>query len=390
MSGQLKSLVKSAFEKQFDNEPILISSPGRINLIGEHTDYNKGFVLPATIDKCIVFGLSKSKRDTCRIQALDVDETLILDLKNLQKIEHLSWKNYIIGVVSGILDKVGGISNFDILFSGNIPIGAGLSSSAALENGIAYGLNNLFDLGLSKQDILEISVQAERNFAGVNCGIMDQFTNLNGSKGNALFLNCNNMLYEEIPITLDKYQLHLINTNVKHQLSNSPFNKRKEECNNGYEVLKKSFPVLTSLSDANLEQLEHVRGEIPKVVLNRCKFVIQENERVRKVKIALMNQDYKMIGKQLFESHLGLRDLYEVSCDELDFLVDIAQKKKYVLGSRMMGGGFGGCTLNLIQEDKVADFVIDVKKEYQLRFGTPVSFYPVHISDGIHEITSDN
>ncbi|MDP7568049.1 MAG: galactokinase [Flavobacteriales bacterium] len=385
MKKQLISRVKLFFLKELNTEPLLISSPGRINLIGEHTDYNKGLVFPASIDKYIISGFAKNEKNYCRIFALDLDESFDIDLDKLTKVGLGSWKNYVIGVLWGIKEKGLPLRNFDLVFSGNIPIGAGISSSAAVENSIVFGLNELFDLGLTKDEMLHISVQAEHNFAGVKCGIMDQFTNLNGSKGNALFLNCNDMSFEEIPIVLNDYQLLLINTNVKHQLSASPFNLRKKECSSGYNVLKEKFPELVSLSGANLAQLEVVKDELPDITYNRCKFVIQENNRVKLAKTAIKNKDCNRLGNLLFESHFGLKELYEVSCEELDFLVDLARNNK-VLGSRMMGGGFGGCTINLIKKDEVEVFVSNAAEKYQLKFGKSISAYPVNISGGIQLI----
>ena len=386
MSQQLASHIKSVFEERFEQMPLLIASPGRINLIGEHTDYNKGLVFPATIDKYIVSALAASERSSCRVYALDLDETLDINLSNLEKQEPGSWKNYVIGVVSGIQNAGAQIGNFDFAFCGNIPIGAGLSSSAALENNVVFGLNELFSLGLSKEEMIRISVKAEHEFAGVECGIMDQFANLNGMAGHALFLDCADLSYQLVPIELEDYQLLLINTNVKHQLRDSQYNQRKTECKKGFDLLRSQHPDLKSLSDANLGQLRGLKEEMPALVYRRCLYVIEENERVRAARTAVENKHWQALGELLFASHSGLRNLYEVSCAELDLIVDLAVNHDAVIGSRMIGGGFGGCTLNLIQKDGLDDFVSAVELAYQSKFGRSVSTYSVRISNGTHVI----
>ena len=382
MNKQLIKHVSSAFEDRFNQKPLLIGSPGRINLIGEHTDYNKGLVFPATIDKHIICALAKSNRTVSGIYALDFDETLDINLKNLEKHESGSWKNYITGIVWGLQERGLQTGNFDIAFSGNIPIGAGLSSSAALENSVVFGLNELFNLGLSKKNMIQISVNAEHKFAGVECGIMDQFVNLHGRAGHALLLDCSDLSFQHIPIQLEDYQLLLINTNVKHRLNDSPYNRRKAECKEGLRILQSENPELKSLSVADLEQLNALREKMSETVYNRCRYVIEENKRVRSVRTAVENKHWQKLGELLFASHEGLRDLYEVSCAELDFIVDMATEHDAVIGSRMMGGGFGGCTLQLIKKDRIQDFISAVNKEYQLKFNRSVSTYPVRISAG--------
>ena len=385
MNQELIADIKLIFEERFQNPPLLVSSPGRINLIGEHTDYNGGFVFPATIDKYIITGISINNLNHCRIYACDMDDTLEVDLSNIEVKESGSWKNYVIGVIAGLVQRGYSIGNFDMAFKGDIPIGAGLSSSAALENSIVFGLNEMFKLDISKNKMMEISVKAEHDFAGVECGIMDQFSNLNGEEGKALFLNCSTMNFEYVPIELKDYELLLINTNVKHKLSDSPFNKRKQECVEGLDVLRQKFPRLNHLSDANTIQLDEVKGNMSSIVYNRSLFVIKENERVKSSKIAIENMQWTEFGKSLFASHSGLKNLYNVSCDELDFLVDLA-KSNGVAGSRMMGGGFGGCTLNLIKKSQAKEFVKMAENKYSKKFGFKVSTYLVNVSEGIKVI----
>ena len=382
MNKELINKIKTEFEYKFTQHPLLVRSPGRINLIGEHTDYNMGLVFPATIDKCIIIALAKSNKNISKIYSIDFNESLEIDFNNIGKQEVGSWKNYIIGVISGILNKSAKIENFNLVFGGNIPIGAGLSSSAALENGVVYGLNKLFNLGLNKSEIMNISIAAEHNFAGVNCGVMDQFSNLHGKSENAIFLDCYDLSFQYVSLQLDNYQFLLINTNVKHQLNNSPYNQRKLDCETGLQILQNKFPQLNSLSNTDLGQLNSVKEKLSTKVYNRCLYVIEENERVKSSKIALENNDLQSFGDLLFASHKGLSSLYEVSCPELDFLVDLAKKDTSVIGSRMMGGGFGGCTINLIKKDKIDNFINKAESEYQHKFGLSISTYPVNISDG--------
>ncbi len=382
MNKELLNKIKAEFENRFPQNPLLVSSPGRINLIGEHTDYNMGLVFPATIDKYIITALAKSNESISIVYSIDLDESLKIDFNNLEKQEAGSWKNYVIGVISGLMDKDANIENFNLVFGGDIPIGAGLSSSAALENGIVYGLNELFGLGLSKNEMMDISILAEHDFAGVNCGVMDQFSNLHGKSGHAILLDCSDLSFQHIPVQLDDYQLLLINTNVKHQLSDSPYNQRKLSCKTGLQVLQNEFPELGSLSNAGLGQLYSVKEKLSPEVYNRCLYVIEENGRVKFSKSALEKKDWLSFGDLLFASHEGLSKLYEVSCPELDFLVDLAKEEKSVIGSRMMGGGFGGCTINLIEKGKVDDFIRKAGKAYQHKFGKSISAYPVNISDG--------
>lgn len=383
MSEDLVHSILKTFKSRFPQNPILIQSPGRINLIGEHTDYNGGFVFPATIDKYIVVALAKSDKPFSSIYAVDIDETMELHLDRITKKEKGSWQNYVAGVVYGILKKTGNLGNFNMVFGGNIPIGAGLSSSAALENGIAFGLNRLFDLGLDLNEIMHISIEAEHQFAGVECGVMDQFSNLHGKENQAILLDCADMSYSYFPLQTGDYSLLLINTNVKHRLTDSPYNRRKQSCHTGFEIIKDRFPRVPSLSRATLRQLDEVKDKMSPEVYKRCRYVIEENQRVLKAKETLEHQDPDELGRLLFASHKGLSELYEVSCEELDFLVDLAKKEPGVAGSRMMGGGFGGCTINLVKKDALNPFIAKVKKRYQDRFGITPDFYPVKITGGI-------
>ena len=385
---QLAKKIKSSFKKRFNKNPLLVASPGRINLIGEHTDYNDGYVFPAAIDKYIIGAFSKSDDHHSHIWSMDMKEETIVDLKNLKKQAPGRWENYVLGVIDELNKRGLNPGNFNMVFGGNIPLGAGLSSSAALENCVAYGLNKLFKLDLTKNEMIQVSLQAENNFAGVKCGIMDQFASMNGVEGHAMFLDCRDLSYSQIPIQTEDYQLILINTNVKHQLAGSAYNKRKEECNEGLAIIQNDFPELNSLRDVGLQHLNRIKDNMPETVYKRCHYVIEENNRVIESKSAIENKEWKKFGELMFASHDGLQDLYEVSCPELDFLVDKAKENPAVIGSRMMGGGFGGCTLNLVQKDSANEFIEQVAQDYILEFGISVYVYPVHISNGTQIILS--
>lgn len=382
MNKNLILRIKTEFRERFKGDPILIASPGRINLIGEHTDYNKGFVFPAAIDKYIFSAFAKSQYEVTRIYSLDLDQMLKIDLHSLERQKPGHWSNYVIGVVHELQKTNKKIQNFDLVFGGDIPIGAGLSSSAALENSIVFGLNTLFDLKLSKAEMIQISMQAEHNFAGVKCGIMDQFSSIMGKSNQAMLLNCEDLSFEYIPIEMKDYEIILINSNVKHSLANSAYNQRRKECNEGLKILQEKFPKLNSLAQITMEQLLSTKDELSPTNYNRCLYVFEENKRVVETKKAIELKDWKKVGKLLFESHHGLQYLYEVSCAELDFLVDQVRENEAVIGSRMMGGGFGGCTLSIVKKNSRAFLEKTITEEYFKKFGFLVNIYSIKISEG--------
>lgn len=374
--------VRAEFEARFGQSPLLVRSPGRINLIGEHIDYNGGLVFPAAIDKEIIVGISRNNSSSSKIVALDLDDSLNLEFSILKPLIQGHWANYIIGIVQQLQQSGIELPNFNLVFAGNIPLGAGLSSSAAFENGVVFGLNEVFNLGLSKLDMVKISQLAEHEAVGVQCGIMDQFASMFGIKDQALILNCDSLEHEAVPLDLGDYQLLLINTNVKHQLSDSPYNERRDQCAKGLSVLQNFFPVIHALAHATLARLETVSSQLSTIEYQRCQFVIEEQQRVKDAKKALQSGNLNQLGELLFASHEGLKTLYEVSCSELDFLVDLAQKNEHVLGARMMGGGFGGCTINLIHSDHIAGFITETITQFNSEFGhepTPIS---VKLSSG--------
>ena len=369
-----------------DFEPeIQVSSPGRINLIGEHTDYNNGFVFPAAIDKQIVFSLKRNGNLTaCKVYSADFDKLLEFDLNSVGPSAE-EWENYLLGVIHEIqkLDKK--LRGFDCVLTSDLPIGAGVSSSAAMECGLAFGLNELFDLGLSKRDIVFLSQRAEHNFVGTRCGIMDQYASVMSKEGHALLLDCQSVTHRCIPIDLSPYTLLLLNTRVSHNLASGEYNSRRADCFEGVELLnQKTGMKLSTLRDLSLEELKAHRDLLPPLIYRRCLYVLQENQRVLNAAKALSDNDLDKFGLLLYESHEGLQREYQVSCDELDFLVDFSRDKTYVLGARMMGGGFGGCTLNLVRYDHLQDYITEASQAYKARFDIELQAIPVSPAPGTH------
>lgn len=381
MNVKLIDAVKKAFIKTFKKDPILIFSPGRINIIGEHTDYNDGYVFPAAVDKGIVAGIQKSDSDHSTAYALDKDSKIKFNLNQLKPSAQGSWENYIFGVVAEIQNRNKVIGNFNIAFKGDIPGGAGMSSSAALENSVVFGLNELFNLGLSKHDMILISQKAEHNYVGVKCGIMDQYASMFGVENNALLLDCRIVASKPYEIDFKDHQLLLINTNVKHSLSDSAYNDRRSACETIAELLK-----VKALRDASETDLEHIKDKVTPENYQKALYVIQENARALQASKAIESGDLKTLGKLIYASHDGLQNQYKVSCDELDFLVNQAKQNSHVLGARMMGGGFGGCTINLVANNHAKAFTDQVSTAYKNKFNKECSVYFVKLSNGTHLI----
>jgi galactokinase len=379
MKKKLLKYVKKQFKKSFKKKSLLVFSPGRINLIGEHTDYNDGYTFPAAIDKGIALAISKSDKNESEAIALDKNESYTFQLKEVEPLKNGGWRNYIIGVV-GELQKTGvELGNFQLVFSGNIPGGAGMSSSAALENSVAFALNELFELGLSKSEMILISQKAEHNYAKVNCGIMDQYASMFGEKKSALLMDCRSITSEAFQIDFKPYKLILINTNVKHDLSESAYNDRRAVCERVSAMLK-----VKALRDASELDLMQLKKQLKEEDFQKALYIIQENKRVRAFMTAAENEDLKTLGKLLYQSHDGLSNQFQVSCTELDFLVNYAKKSTAVIGSRMMGGGFGGCTINLVHEDKLKEFKKEVRNAFKNEFNRDCSIYKVKLSKGTH------
>jgi galactokinase len=373
--------IKSKFQELFSASPLLVRSPGRINLIGEHTDYNEGFVLPAAIDKEIVLAFAKNNSDTCRLYAYDLSESFAFDLHNFKPSE-TGWANYIMGVVDQLQKAGYTLQGFDCVFGGDVPAGAGLSSSAALECGTAYALNHLFDLQVEKTRLIRYAQLAEHNFAGVNCGIMDQFASVMGKENHALRLDCRSLEFSYFPLDLQHYQIVLCDTQVKHSLASSEYNTRRQECEQGVAVVQQVYPEVKSLRDVTLEMLDEVKTKLSPTVYKRCAYVIEENERLLTGCALLEAGDIAGFGEKMYGSHAGLSQKYEVSCPELDFLVEFTKDKPEVVGSRMMGGGFGGCTINLVASDAKENFIKEITAAYKAAFGIALKTYEVAISNG--------
>jgi galactokinase len=379
MSKVLIKDVKTAFVKTFSAQPLLVFSPGRINIIGEHTDYNGGFVFPAAIDKGIAAAVQKSHTGSCSAIALDLNSTIEFELDTLKPSVEGSWENYVFGVVAEIKKRNKIIGNFNIIFKGNIPGGAGMSSSAALENSVVFSLNELFDLSLTKTEMILISQQAEHNYVGVKCGIMDQYASMFGVKNNALLLDCRTLESKSYEIDFKEHQLMLINTNVKHSLSDSAYNDRRSTCQSIAALLE-----VETLREATEEDLDKIRNKITPENYQKALYVIQEIDRTQKAAKAIEENDLETLGALIYGSHNGLQHQYKVSCNELDFLVEQAKKNKNVLGARMMGGGFGGCTIILIAKSEAKAFEATTSKSYKNKFNKNCSVYFVNLSEGTH------
>ncbi len=382
--------VRTTFESQYDNEPLLIRSPGRVNLIGEHTDYNEGFVLPAAIDKVIVFGLGKNNSTKGRIYSVDMKQSFEFDITAETFVKSdLHWPNYIMGAVEQLKKAGHKIGGFDCAFGGNIPIGAGLSSSAAVEGGLLFGLTQLFDLNVDKLTMVQMGVRTENDFVGVNCGIMDQFINIFGEDHQVIKLDCRSLDFELVPFERDDIRVVLCDTQVRRELASSEYNIRRKQCEEGVAILKKYDAGINSLRDVTTEMLQRHKDEFDPIIYKRCKYVVEENNRVLAACNDLSRNDFKSFGKRMFQSHDGLSNEYEVSCEELDVLVEEAKKVEGVLGSRMMGAGFGGCTINIVEEKHLESFTAHIQKAYKDRTGKSIKVYKTSIDAGTEVVTEE-
>ena len=373
---ELKEKITTTFAGRFGGEGTLYASAGRINLIGEHTDYNGGFVFPGAIDKVIMADIRPNDTDKVRVYSIDIDDYAEFGLNEADAPQQ-SWARYIFGVCREIIKRGGKVEGFDAVFAGNVPLGAGLSSSAALESCFAFALNDLFNgNSIDKFELARIGQSTEHNYCGVNCGIMDQFASVFGKKDHLMRLDCRSMEYEYFPFKADDYTLVLVDSVVKHELADSPYNKRRASC----ERVAKRLGIET-LRDADHAMLDAIKSDITAEDYFRAKFVIEEKERVLEVCDALVKNDFETVGRCMYESHRGLSKDYEVSCEELDYLNDIA-KECGVTGSRIMGGGFGGCTINLVKNDLLDSFIATAKERFNEKYGHEPKIYEVIISDG--------
>jgi galactokinase len=376
--------VISSFKQHFKTAARIFFAPGRINLIGEHVDYNDGFVMPAAIDKGIWFAIAPNNTNAANFVSTDLDEIYSVQLDNVSKAD--GWKNYLLGVLHIFQQEGFAIKGFDFAFGGNLPVGAGLSSSAAVEGGLAYALNELFGFGLNRVKLSVIAQKAEHAFPGVMCGIMDMFASLNGKKDNVLLLDCNTLDYQYLPLQLDNYKIVLINTKVSHSLASGEYNKRRQKCEEGFAILKQqndSYKTFRNIPSKDVEAYKHLLDE---ETYKRCLFVTQEIERTKQAATLLQENNVKEFGRLMFECHEGLSKLYDVSCPESDFLVDEAKKHASIIGARQMGGGFGGCTINLVEKERAADTIQEIVTAYKANFDIDAEVYEMATSDGTYEI----
>jgi len=379
--------IKQKFSELYNQTPdIVVRAPGRINLIGEHTDYNQGFVLPAAIDKAIYYAVSKRDDRQVKLFSYDLDDAYEFSLDVLKKSDK-GWANFLIGMIAEIGKRGAQIPfGVNVVFGGDVPFGGGLSSSAAIESGIGFALNQLYNLGLANIDLALAAQQAEHNFAGVNCGIMDMFASIHGKDKSVIKLDCRDLSYEYFPFETTEYAIVLCNSGVKHNLGDTEYNKRRAECEEGISILQLAYPQVDSLRDATIPMLRSQTDKLPEIVYNRCRYIIEEITRVEQACLDLLNNDFLAFGKKMYETHQGLSELYEVSCAELDFLVDRTVDNDAVVGSRMMGGGFGGCTINLVKKEAVDAFLADMEKAYEAEFGQKLVSYRMSITNGVGEI----
>lgn len=365
------------FKKEFR-----VSSPGRINMIGEHTDYNNGFVLPTAIDRTIELDFAANASEfECNIFSKTYNQSFSFDLRKVSRSE-TAWENYILGVVTEIQKLGKTLKGFDCMITSDLPVGAGVSSSAALECGLAFGLNKLFHLDLDRQTMARLSQSAEHNYVGTRCGIMDQYASILSRKDHLILLDCQSLEATYVPADFGDYKLLLLNSMVSHSLAESEYNDRRAQCEQVAQIARKKYPEVTSLRELNFDILEEIKNDLSEPLYSKAHYVLEENDRVLRSVDAIENGRIEEFGSLMYASHAGLRDEYEVSCRELDFLVDFSKNFDYILGARMMGGGFGGCTINLIKSDKVEEFIRKASAAYREAFDIELQAIPVLPREG--------
>jgi galactokinase len=384
---ELIQRVASVFKEKFKSQPVLYIAPGRINLIGEHTDYNDGFVMPSAIDKYMVFALAPSGSDRCNIYAADYDEGVTFQVKDLNPGQ--TWVNYLMGVIDGFQRRGLLPKGVDCVFGSNIPAGAGLSSSAALCSGFGFALNKTCRLGLSRLDLAKIGQSAEQNFLGVNVGIMDEYASLFSHHASVLLLDCRSLVHEVVPVNFSEYQILLIDTHVIHSHVTSAYNDRREACEEGVAIISQKEPDVKSLRDVSATVLKTFKAGMTHDIYEKCLYVVDEIDRTQRAAGLLKAGDLIGFGDLMYQTHWGLSKLYKVSCEESDLLVKWAEEHRdKVLGARQMGGGFGGCTINIIHKDFIAKFQQEIRKKYANAFNKDPGFYPVKLADGVHQLSA--
>ena len=377
--------IHQIFEEKFGKAALLVKSPGRVNLIGEHTDYNDGFVLPAAVDLGSYFAVAPNKINKFRFYSFNLEDYYETSVDAFGKSEK-KWANYLLGVIAQFSKAGKTVHGFDCVFGGDLPMGAGMSSSASLETGMAFVINKLEQTGFATYEMVKFAQKAEHEYAGVQCGIMDQFAVMYGKKNQVIKLDCRSLDYELFPFEMEDQILILVNTGVKHSLAASEYNKRRQECEAGVSLLQKFDTSVTSLRDVSLDLIRSHKKEFEPVIYRRCVYVVEENLRVERSCEALKHGNFEEFGRLMYTSHEGLKNDYEVSCAELDKLVDLAKSVVGVLGSRMMGGGFGGCTINLVRKNAVAQFEKTIKENYRTPEGHFPEIIKVKIDSGTRSI----
>ena len=377
------TVVREAFQERYGKTPIIVIAPGRVNLIGEHTDYNEGFVMPSAINNYFVFALAPNDTNEFSVYSIDLHEVSQFSSNEIKPGHH--WTNYFMGVIQGMKDRGLEVQGFDCVFGGNIPMGAGLSSSAALCCGLGFALNEVFLFSLSRLDLAKIAQYAEHNFAGLKCGIMDMYASLFSKQGSVILLDCRSLTHEYLPFEYDEVEVLLMDTKVKHTLASSAYNRRREACEEGVSIIQKDFSDVKSLRDVSVASLRKYKERMTKEVFEKSLFITQEIQRTKEASSLLLNRNLGAFGKLMNETHWGLSLLYEVSCEQSDFLVKLSEEDKInILGSRQMGGGFGGCTINLIKKGTSPRISEWVSEKYFAAFKKEPDFYLVNLSQGVH------
>lgn len=372
--------IAKIFSESFTSQPLFYFSPGRINLIGEHVDYNDGFVMPAAINKGIIYALAPNETGSIHFHAADFGEWFSIDIKDIRRSN--GWKNYVLSVVNEFLLLGKNIQGFDCVFGGNIPRGSGMSSSAAVEGGLAFALNEAFACGLSRTELASLCQRAEHNYPGVKCGIMDQFANMMGKRDQVILLDCRDLSCKYFPLQLADHKIVLVNSMVHHSLAAGEYNARRKQCEEGLMLMSHNSPVRSFRDVRKPEHLLAYKDSMGEEVYLRCLYVVEEIERTRKAAEFLQQNNLIEFGKLMYATHEGLSKLYHVSCAELDFLVEQAKPNPSVIGARLMGGGFGGCTINLIKEDAVDAFIEKTSAAYLQKFNISPEAYVVETSEG--------
>ena len=375
------SSIQKIYKDRFSENPSLFFSPGRINIIGEHIDYNDGFVMPAAINKGIYYAIALNNSNDIHFYAADVDEYYHTTVDAIHKED--GWKNYVLSVLHQFTLLGVTLRGFNCVLGGDIPVGSGLSSSAAVEGGLAYSINVLLQVGLNRKELALLCQRAEHDYPGVKCGIMDQFANMMGKKEEVILLDCRSLEYDYFPIQLDGWEIVLVNTKVHHSLAGGEYNKRRKNCEDGLKILQANTSIQSFRDVNHPDELLPFKEAMGEEVYQRCLFVVEEINRTQAASACLQQNDIAALGKLMYATHEGLSQLYEVSCEALDWLVKDAQKNNAIAGARMMGGGFGGCTINIIQKEAVAEFTLAVLADYEAEFGQQPEVYVVQTSDGV-------